>query len=527
MKRLGRCFLLLCPLALLAQNGATVEGTVSDKLTHAGLPGVHVALFTEKGANYSATTDSSGAFRIPDVRPGVYSWSYQKPGFDSVELPPIDEPPLRIGLGGNYRLDGEIAKLTVMRGRVLDPEGKPVAGIRVQAASWSVDTDSEGRFTVKVLSSGSYLLRAFAGDSTPPSGQAPRAALVNTWYPSALDEADAQRITVRGGPDLEGLDIHLRRSPVFRLAGVVLDEKEKPIRAASVSLLRPSKGRLLAGILAWAGGVSYLTDLAPEPEGPTAATDDKGHFEFPAVPPGDWLLQAHAQQEHGPASTALLPARVSDQDIANIELRFEPDFPLEVKLDWGDSKPPTQAGPGRVMLFGADGSMPFVGLIPDAATRFDPAQYRFATRFAHVQPGRYRIVPGIGGSPGFYAAAVLVDGRDVSGQDVELTAVSSVSVVYKPNPGSIHGTVEQGEGAHVLMWPSGADIPYLVTAVTAGAQGAFEFRDVPPGTYSVVAFDRIGALAPDSISGLIAKAPQVRVEELSTASVAVPLTRLP
>ena len=110
----------------------------------------------------------------------------------------------------------------------------------------------------------------------------------------------------------------------------------------------------------------------------------------------------------------------------------------------------------------AQGGAVVEGTVSDKVPAFEHGQFRTITHLERVPAGRYRILPGVGGAPGFYAAAVLVDGRDVSGQDVELTASSVVSVVYKPNPGSIHGTVEKGDGAQVLLWPREADIPYAV-----------------------------------------------------------------
>ena len=115
------------------------------------------------------------------------------------------------------------------------------------------------------------------------------------------------------------------------------------------------------------------------------------------------------------------------------------------------------------------------------------------------------------------------------GQDVELTADSTVSVDYKPNPGRVRGTVEQGEGARVLLWPQGAGVPYVVPSVKAGADGSFEFDNVAPGRYSILAFDRVNpqGVAPDYVLQVVANAPQVEVEELGTASLSLSLTQWP
>lgn len=536
MTRFGPFRLLLFPVALLAQSGATVEGTVSDRFTHAVLPEVAVVLFTPKGVNYNATTDASGTFRIPDVQAGEYRLRYQKSRFQTLEKPHPDEAPLRVGTGGSYRLDGELSRLGTIRGRVLDPDGKPLPGMQVVARFNSVNTDSEGRFALGSLVPGMYTLRGIVPSVPPFSDRLPRTQLIDTYFPSAADEADAELITLRGGPDLEGLDIHLRQSPVFRIAGMVLDQKGKPAAGASVRLLRPSKGTLLDGIMAWAGARNYLNIPGPESGEQTVTTDSSGHFEFPAVPPGEWLLQAGPWQlpdsgnQRVSVTTRRLPARVVDRDLGNIELRFEPGFPLDVKTDWRDFNPPAEVGLGPVQLFSADGGMPpIAGSAPVGSRSLrDMVHTNGDTHFENVQPGPYRIVPGLAGPAGFYAAAVLVDGHDASGQDVELTPSSAVNIVYKPNPGSIQGIVANGEGARVLLWQKATGIPYTVPTVVAGAHGQFEFHNLAPGTYTVIAFDEIDpGVAPDYLLGVIAKAPQVRVEELGTASVNVPLTHWP
>jgi hypothetical protein len=148
----------------------------------------------------------------------------------------------------------------------------------------------------------------------------------------------------------------------------------------------------------------------------------------------------------------------------------------------------------------------------------------------HVQPGRYRIVPTLGSTPGFYSAAIMLGGRNVLGQEVELTAATpAIQVVYKPNPGSVRGTVDQGEGATVLLWPEGSDIPEFVPAVVAGSRGEFEFRGLAPGEYLLVAFDHIPASGGTEtfVRGAVAGGTRVQVQEGGSESVQIPLIHWP
>jgi hypothetical protein len=130
-----------------------------------------------------------------------------------------------------------------------------------------------------------------------------------------------------------------------------------------------------------------------------------------------------------------------------------------------------------------------------------------------------------GRAPGYYPAAVVLAGRDVQGQDVELNPGMTIQVVYKANPGKVRGTVEEGEGATVLLWPLRIAFPDIVPTVQAGARGAFEFSNVPPGDYSVVAFDRIPQQgAPEAFaSTLVGRGTRVSVQEGSVESVQLAL----
>ena len=66
-------------------------------------------------------------------------------------------------------------------------------------------------------------------------------------------------------------------------------------------------------------------------------------------------------------------------------------------------------------------------------------------------PGRYR-VPILRGDGATYVASVILGGVDVLGQEIELADGSGpFEIVMKHDTGSLRGTVENGEGANVLL----------------------------------------------------------------------------
>src|SRR5437899_553416 len=70
------CLLILGAACAVAQ---TVEGSVFDASTGAGVRGVKVELLKGATPFYEATTDGGGHFLIDNVRDGDYAARYQSP----------------------------------------------------------------------------------------------------------------------------------------------------------------------------------------------------------------------------------------------------------------------------------------------------------------------------------------------------------------------------------------------------------------------------------------------------------------
>src|SRR5690348_6514534 len=78
-RRIVCVWTMLAPL-LVAQDTGSVIGTVINTISGAAVPGMNVLLWT-KGAQYEATSDDTGTFRMEGVAPGSYRARYDKDGF--------------------------------------------------------------------------------------------------------------------------------------------------------------------------------------------------------------------------------------------------------------------------------------------------------------------------------------------------------------------------------------------------------------------------------------------------------------
>lgn len=80
---------LICASALDAQTAATLNGTVTDS-TQAVIPGVSILLTNvDTGETYTASTNESGSYSIPFIKPGNFRLRAESAGFKQYQQPDI------------------------------------------------------------------------------------------------------------------------------------------------------------------------------------------------------------------------------------------------------------------------------------------------------------------------------------------------------------------------------------------------------------------------------------------------------
>ncbi len=540
-------------LTIYAQNTGAIDGRVTNSVTGEGVSGVKVRFLDRHSYVYDTVTDPTGSFHLAGLSDGDYRGEFTKEGFvdDSRNL---GNTSYHVAGGIAARADKQLKPGGSLRGRVVDEDGKPAAGVRVErepVAPGSLDgdtvTNENGEFVFQDLASGSYMLAAKPAAKTRMQDGV-RVGTVAIYYPSATEQAQAVRIPVRGD-NVSGIEIRLKSVPVHRVAGVVLDPGGKPMAHATVKLMgRVSTARQTLSFAPFmsigADGVGRLTSAlgrssagvvgpGAEPEMAQVESRDDGTFEFAAVEEGDWRLSAEFGEYDETPLGGVASAPVSDKDVEDVQIRLSAAFPLEVALGSGSADaPPTGArcdptgcvnlhGPVLLSLTAMEGQ-PRVH-VDDAANNLAKLNAAF--------PGRYRVMQGLGMQGDPYVAAVMWGGRDVNGQVVELTpGAGPFQIVYKSGSGKVRGKVEKGEGASVFLVPKESGEILTYRQVTCGAGGAFEIGQVPPGNYYILAFDRTesGGLPPaDLPASIMPFASSVHVETGSTASADLRINKWP
>ena len=526
------CFLVLLAFQAPAQNTGSVEGSVLNSATHAGIGGVSVKLFTREGVRYETSTDASGKFTIVNMKEDEYSSTVERDGFAATEHNGLGpEPRVRVSGKDPGRLDVELIPYAALRGRVVDAEGNPALKASVTLNGPATmgplpiedTTDKDGGFMFGKLLPGAYTILAKPKPSAPSVAEN-RTEAVPTFFPAALERSQAAQIAVRAGADESGYEIRLRRVPVFRIRGVVRHEAGKPAAKVNVGLHARGAIPIDGGGSQLGGTRTYYPPMGPGPAVEQVVTGSDGVFEFSSVYRGDWLLIAESEWVYIEETkrdiqyTGRAAVSVSRRDVADLEIQLAANFELPVAVDSGDATPPADWPIGLMLMPLDGGPVAFGDRKPGGGIMID-----------RVYPGRYRLIVDLL-PPGFYVSSMEFAERDVLGQPMNIVPGSALRLILKNKAGVVRGVIENARPAVVLLLPSANSEAEFVRRVDCAAGATFQFESLRPGEYSVIAFDRVedAKLSDRSfIANLSTGSQSVSVKEGSNESVELSVHRWP
>jgi hypothetical protein len=532
MKLAVSCALVAFALGAAAQDTATVEGVVVNKVTGAGIADATVRLFASQANRYEIHSDETGAFRITGVKPGDYDAGVEKNGYFPVDAAaflvfPGDRPKHHVdSAGAPLRLRLELNPPAVLRGRVIGADGNPARASVDLGKGRTVNTDAEGSFTFDKLSPGPYTLLARPKTIEHAAAhEGTRSEVVPTYYPSAVEPAQAQSIVVRAGSELTGYEIRLQSVPVYRVRGVVLNPEGKPAAKAVVSVQPriPGEGPDRPFLIPGGPRASFsirTTEVESLEPAESFVTRDDGVFEFPSVPAGEWIALAEVEpagdeaQRLSSYGTATFSLGHGDPD--DLKIQLAASFRLSGVAVLSDGSPP-----GRDMVLGvslySDTGRPGTGGMngPGGKLQLD------------VVPGANRILVDIL-MGNYYADSILLGSTDITTQPAALTPASPpIKIILKP-AGSVHGTIEDPVPATVVVFPQNfTGIGYYAQS-DAGRN--FDLAGIPPGEYYAIAVDHFdprtmaGAVR---LRGLMPLATSLKVQSASSANVELKVNRVP
>jgi Carboxypeptidase regulatory-like domain len=289
-------------------SGQVIEGGTSAPVADAR---VFVVLDDDRaapgGSLPETLSDRDGRYRFDALPAGRYRIAAQKDGFE----PPMNPSTMQMfEVAANQILDGLTVSLRrggAFTGRVLDPHGRPIAGVGVTALlkrlnragqpaavaasgaplllpSGQGQTNDLGEFRIFGLWPGEYVIVAataskFGGAAAPPSAAATTTSA--TYFPGTGDVAAAQPVAVQSGETVSDLTITLVAVVAFKVSGVVVDADGAPVANAMVVLMGGHRGRDV--FLSLVLGPSLMSQC-----------DAGGRFTFGDVPAGAYTVRADA-----------------------------------------------------------------------------------------------------------------------------------------------------------------------------------------------------------------------------------------
>ncbi len=478
-------------------------------------------------------TGNDGRFAFPGLPPGRFIVTASKDGWlpssYGAKAPLRPGTPIPVAAAQTIEIALPLMHGAAIAGEVLDPFGYPAAGATIRAMrSFVVNgerrftvfgsaatADDRGAYRIYGLPPGEYVVGAAwrpsyvaAGSelhltsdadvrdalrSTDPprttSARPHSIALAPTFYPGTSVPRDAAALSIAAGQERTGVDFTLQIVPTAHIDGTVALPGTTALSGALVALM--------------------AIDHVPVPGTPLEAyrstgTQADGSFVFADVPPGRYTVFARASAATANSVVqphwASIDVSVEGDDLSGLNLALAPGLTVSGHVGFDSTRlPAPDLMALRLALTPIQASSATMSPAPasvDASGRFS---------FSGVLPGRYRLsasFPGLGTIGGWALHSALLNGTDIL--DLPLivsgTDMGGARITFSDHLAQLTGTLQNTGGAPVanytlILFPS-SSVFWLpqsrrIQAVRPAADGAFVFRNLPPGDYLLSVVDDV------------------------------------
>jgi hypothetical protein len=548
-------------LALQAPERASLEGIVMKAGTTEPVAGASIVVTMIQGRLsdvQTATTDDAGRFTVRNLAPGSHRVFATRSGFVRAEFGQRGTrpgTPIELLAGDTKRnIDLSLTPLSVISGRVLDPDGKPMRGafVRVSRGTYNQgelslssvqrqQANDLGEFRFFNLEPGPYYLQALPAYA--PRIEGDTYVIPSTSAPDTLAGEDAVRLSLAdalargtvsaaafqdetyltvyypGTTDpAAALPIDLKRGAVF--SGVEF----RPVIARTVHV----RGRVISSVTGqpdptFTVGLS-LPYYGTDQRGGSSQSAD-GTFDF-RVPPGKYVLngQKARQSTQEQDMYARMTIEVGDKDIDGITLSLNPSFSLSGRVTIEGR----QAGVADPDYARALFTLTGLGARPSDAT----GSFNYPT----VRPGEIRFQL-LRPPPGMYYKAARLGTKEVLDSGFELNSQPSelLEIIVSPNAATISVTVVdenqkpvQGATTAIVSDPARRKRQDLNKSVVSNTAGQVVFDGLAPGEYKIFAWDDIAAGAwqnPETLRIYDSRGQNVRVVESGKENITLKVIR--
>ena len=516
---------------------ATIRGHVIAADTGQALRKAQVRVTSMDGGNGRqrenrlTMTDADGRYEFADLAAGRYMITASKGSYVPLlyeQKRPDDQiKPLQVRDGQTIdRADFRLPRGAVLTGRIVDEYGDPLSNIqvamirpmffnggrRMMNAGRVVSTDDLGEFRLFGVPPDDYYLQATWRSSNPippPGGRAEDSTgYEQTFFPGVVDAAKAQKFTLNAGDLVSELVFTMVSVKTATISGRATDSQGRPTQG-SVVLMRDNG----TGIPAM--GVGIRPD---------------GTFALAGVVPGAYTLRAQPGGPGGEIGT--LEIVVAGEDIADLQIVTAGPSTIagRIVIDAAATAPPP---PLTIMAVPLANDTMFGGGMQSSRI-FDDGSFEVRAR-----AGRNRIVlSGVGSA--WQIRSVKVGAADVTDVGVDVKPnqnVDRIEVEVTNRVTTLSGMVADARGEPVknkgvIVFPQDRDRwnlhPRYHGSGRSDDEGRYKVTGLPPGSYYIVALDRLdpgAAQDPDFLEKVKASATSVSLVEAETRVVDLTLVQ--
>jgi protocatechuate 3,4-dioxygenase beta subunit len=443
----------------------------------------------ESGHNYTATSDADGNVSIPNIVPGRYHLLVERTGYLFVDAKHRRTETEALSFEKGQALTDQVFHMlpcAVITGRVVDEDGDPMPDAFVsvlhRTSNEKLDqmaaerTNDVGQYRISGIMPGRYYVSV-----TPPPDLAsllssrkkdprPDLAYVPTFYPNAIDHAQASPIELRAGDEVP-IDFALTRTQTARIRGTVVTAGAG---AHAEVALRSTDGNLMFN---------------------NVEVDKDGKFEMRDVAPGTYELLAIETRDEE-RRMARQTEQVAGANVDGVRLTPVPGATVQgrVRVDG----PPVDLSQFAFTLHPAeqDNWMTIVSTMGSGRVHADGT-----FEWKDLAPGLYTLEALSERSSGadYFLESVSAGGREVRDSGLNISGGTVfLDVVLSPKGANLSGAVVDDKGqpvanAVVLAMPEEKfrKRSERYAKATTDQRGQFSMRGLIPGQYFLLAWESL------------------------------------
>lgn len=491
----------------------------------------------------SMSTTAQGTFEFKDLPAGRYNLSATRSGYIRLQYgqrrPGEPGRPIKLD-EGQYVDNADLAlpRTGAIAGRITDELGDPLADVSIFPAQWRYfrgkrrlvpvsgggpfnRTDDTGQYRITGLEPGDYIVlgttrTTWTVDDKPNE----RIGFLPTYSGGTGSPTDAMAVKVALGQEAIMPDFAMVPGRVATISGTATYSSGLALAGESVNMTQEFSGPNSSSSFGMQG----------------AKVNPDGSFLIKNVSPGEYRLSVRGpgDKDH-PAEGATLTVNVTGEDLTGVMLVAGSGGTLSGRVvsDTGAPLPLPEQGRMRVSARPVDPTTTYSSFDNDNGRVRDDSTFELTNAY-----GLDKIT--VGPLPtGWALRSIEYGGKDYADVPMEFHGgqrFDNVTITLSKTLPRVRGTLfdEAGRPAEgsVLIFPEEtakwAEDSRLTRSARPDDAGAFEFRNVIPGSYLAVALDyvRDGEWAdPDFLSKLRDQAKPVKVDESGVATIALTLKR--